>query len=1051
LLYYLAARADEPVARTRLISLLWQDSDEQEGRNSLSTSLSRLRRALPNVPIVASGDTLVWRAQPDTSTDLAEFRQLSRPGATAPDLAAAAALWRGPFLEGFDLRDCPDWEDWLALERAAWQQHVLDTLERAADAEAAARDWPAALGHARRALAIDPLQERFHRQVMRFSEQAGDRAAALAHYRLTRQRLSDELGVEPDPETQRLYQAILNQASRPPPSPAVTQPRATQPPAEAPERPPQPRPGIPLVGRHAELAALQTAAQEAEAGRGRLVVLQGEVGIGKSRLVEELVWRLDGAEARDLASGPRWTVLFGACHESEQGLAYHPFVDALSSALRGGPTPDLPDLWLAEVARLVPDLLERRPELPTPARLDPQQEQRRLFEGVARFVAALPAPRLLVLEDLHWADEGSLGLLAYLVRHVELRGMLVVGTVRTGEAGPRLSRLLRHLDRESRLHTLELPLLNTEAIVQLLREVVREDVRSLGQELHAETEGNPLFAVETIRALLESGQLQLRGRAELPRPLLPDSIQSAIRARLARLDAAGQGLANAVAVLGGAVDFDQARQLASLDEEEALDALERLLSGELLREVPGPLYVFGHDKVRQVVYDDLSGARRRVLHRRALETLTSASQSAPVERLAYHAIRAQEWDQAVAWSEAAANAALAVFAYGPAAALYEQALDSLDHLPPDPQRRVKAITLRLRLAQVGLYVYPGRLAELLRPAEAEAHALGDQALLARVWLAQGSALYIQGRFAEALPVFEQLQALVAASSDHALRVHFTNTLGQLLALRGEYRRAIPLLEEAIELLSAQPGIQATVATHMLAATHAYAGDFATADRLLEETRLYPESGHDQAALAASLTFFLEAVHQMRGDWEAARTYGRQAIATAHEANDVIHEFIGHLMLGLPLAHLGDVEGGAASLEQALAIARRADTILLLGRAYGWLAEVELLRARPTEALQAAETGLALARTHGYLFDAALCHRAIGLALLSLDKAEVAETHLRSALDQFEAIGARPEVARTRLALAKCASRQGHAAVARAEANEAAELARALGMAGVGPL
>jgi tetratricopeptide (TPR) repeat protein len=211
-----------------------------------------------------------------------------------------------------------------------------------------------------------------------------------------------------------------------------------------------------------------------------------------------------------------------------------------------------------------------------------------------------------------------------------------------------------------------------------------------------------------------------------------------------------------------------------------------------------------------------------------------------------------------------------------------------------------------------------------------------------------------------------------------------------------------------------------------------------------------ESGHDQAALAASLTFFLEAVHQMRGDWQAACTYGRQAIATAHEANDVIHEFIGHLMLGLPLAHLGDVDGGAASLEQALAIARRADTVLLLGRAYGWLAEVELLRNRPTEALQAAEQGLELARGHGYLFDAALCERALGLALLTVDD-ERAETHLRLALQQFEGIGARPEVARTLMALARCATQRGQPAVARAEAAEAAELFQTLGMAGVGAL
>jgi DNA-binding SARP family transcriptional activator/tetratricopeptide (TPR) repeat protein len=1037
-LYYLASRPDEPVARTRLIALLWQDSDEPEGRNNLSTALSRLRRGLPSAPIVAAADTLVWRADANAWTDLHDFRQLTRPGATRDELSAGVALLRGPFLEGFDLRDCPDWEDWLSLERAAWQQLGLDALERVAEADAAARDWPAALGHARRALTIDPLQERFHRQVMRFCEQSGDRAAALAHYRLAAQRLLDELGVEPDPETQKLCASILNEPSR----------SVTAEPARV-ERPPQPQPGIPLVGRHAELAALDAAAQDAAQGRGRLVVLQGEVGIGKSRLVEELLWRLDGAPARELASGPRWTVLVGACHESEQGLAYHPFVDVLTGALDTSEAPPLSDVWLAEVARLVPDLLERRPDLPTPSRLDPQQEQRRLFEGVARFLAALPPPRLLILEDLHWADESSLALLGHLVRHVALSSTLVVGSIRSGEVEPRLASLLRHLEREHHLQSIELSRLSAEAIVQLLREVVREDVRSLGKELHVETEGNPLFAVETIRALLESGQLQLRGTAELPRPVLPDSIQSAIRARLARLDAAAQGLANSVAVLGGAVDFDQARRVASLDEEQALDALERLVSTQLLRELPGPVYVFGHDKIRQVVYDDLSGARRRVLHRRALESLTSEGAiAAPLERLAYHAIRAQEWEQAVGWSEAAANAALGVFAYGPAAALYEQALDSLDRLPSEPERRVKNVTLRLRLAQVGLYVYPSRLAELLRQAEAAASALGDRALLARVWLAQGSALYIQGRFAEALPVFEQLQPLVAASSDRALRVTYANTLGQLLALRGEYARAIPLLEEAIELLSTQPGIQATVATHMLAATHAYAGDFDTASRLLKQSQAHPESGHDQAALAASLTFFLEAVHQMRGDWEAARSCGRQAIATAHEANDVIHEFIGHLMLGLPLAHLGDVDGGAASLEQAISIARRADTVLLLGRAYGWLAEVELLRNRPAEALRAAETGAELARAHGYRFDAALCERALGLARLALDEdgAEAAQRHLWSALEQFESIGARPEIARTRLALAQYASRRGQPAVARAQAAEAAESFHALGMA-----
>lgn len=221
LAFYLAARPNQPVTRTRLIALLWEDSDEQEGRNSLSTALSRLRRSLPQVPITAVGDALVWRSDPADAvwTDIAAFAELSRSGAPREDLDRAVGLWRGPFLEGFDLRDCSDWDEWLEVERSAWQQRVLDAAERAAEAHAADADWARALALTRWALGIDPLRERLHRQVMHLYEQAGDRAAALAHYRTVSQLLRDELGVPPDPATQRVYRDILaasEQAMQPP-------------------------------------------------------------------------------------------------------------------------------------------------------------------------------------------------------------------------------------------------------------------------------------------------------------------------------------------------------------------------------------------------------------------------------------------------------------------------------------------------------------------------------------------------------------------------------------------------------------------------------------------------------------------------------------------------------------------------------------------------------------------------------------------------------------------------------------------------------------------
>jgi DNA-binding SARP family transcriptional activator len=1023
LVFYLAARPEQPVTRTRLIALLWQDSDEQEGRNSLSTALSRVRRSVSSVPIIPVGDSLVWR--PDTAelvwTDIAVFQELTRPSATRDQLDTAVELWRGPFLEGFDLRDCSDWDEWLELERAAWQQRMLDVLERAAEAHAGEGDWSGALAHARRALAIDPLQERFHRQVMRLYERAGDRAAALSHYRSAQQTLEQELGVQPDPRTQRLYRDILaGTAEGAGPSERERATGHVIPSHDEPDRPARRQPTFPLVGRRSQLEQLLGAADEAAAGRGKLVAIDGEEGIGKSRLVEEMLWLLDGQPARDLLPARRWTVLLGACHASERGLPYHPFVDLLTAAVAGyNADVALPDVWLAEVARLVPDLVEQRPDLPTPARLDPQQEARRLFEGAARFFGALPAPSLLVIEDLHWADEGSLRMLDYLAHHDALRSTLLVTTVRSEDVEQQLLDMLRGLERQRLLERLELGPLPVEATVQLLREVVHDDVRQLGQQLHAETEGNPLFAVETIRSLLESGELQLGVAARNGPTPLPESVQAAIRARLARLDADAHELARAAAVLGGDVDFDHARGVASQDEERALAALERLLSSHLLRELSGEvgeaLYTFSHDKVRQVVYDDLSGARRRVQHRRALDVLGEPAARTPPERLAYHALRAQAWDQAVRWCELAADAALAVFAYASAATLYEQALDALERLPESLDNQAHGIRLRLRLAQVAFYVAPGRLGEWLEPAERAAQGLGEATLLAYVNLAQAGALYIQGRFAETLPLLERIRPIAEATSEVVLRAQYLRVYGQLQALRGDYAAAIPALHEAIDLMQDQPGIELTVASEMLGATYAYMGDFDRALQLIDSAHARSESVQDQAALAAGESF-LCAVYHMRGDWALAREHGLRAVNTARAAGSVVHEYVGLVYVGLPEARLGEAECGASSLRRAIRMAQAAGTWVLLGRAHGWLAEIELERSNVDEALSLARAGLELSATYGYLYDAALCERMLGRALLARGDASAGRAHLEAAVEQFAAIQALPELQRTRRAL-----------------------------------
>ena len=399
-----------------------------------------------------------------------------------------------------------------------------------------------------------------------------------------------------------------------------------------------------------------------------------------------MLWRIE----HSLTDPPvrRPAIPAGHCYEAERSLPYYPFVEAFRSIM---PYIDLeklgvPDVWLAEVNRLLPDIAELRPDLPTPPRLDPHQEQRRLFEGLARFLAALPTPTLVVLADLHRADSGTLQLLAYLVRD-ESDAACDVPRHRPPGGGRRAARRPRARSRTRgarRYHPARAAPPRCDG-----RTPAGDGTRgrgNLADRLHAETEGNPLFVIEIVRSLMEQGMLQL-GAAnpqEIRDLALPDTIQAVIRSRLERLDAASRQFLTAAAIFDGGFDFDDALAVSGQPEDEGLDALETLLRARLLREPTervGPTtdtlrYVFDHDKLRQVVYEGSSGARRRILHRRVVEVLSARGTVGP-ERLAYHAIRGQIWDRALDWTEAAAAAAMKVYAYTDAVRLYQQALECL--------------------------------------------------------------------------------------------------------------------------------------------------------------------------------------------------------------------------------------------------------------------------------------------------------------------------------------------------------------------------------------
>src|SRR5215208_644779 len=646
LLAYLAVHPERH-GRDAVAGLLWPDYDTEHARGALRRTLSTLNKAV-GPGWLAADRTTVGFARTSFWLDVAEFEALlaarrdhghasedACPACVGP-LAAAAGLHRGDFLAGFSLRDSTSFDDWQYFQAERLRRELAGTLERLATAQIGQHHWDDAVDAARRWLALDPLHEPAHRQLMRIYTWSGRRGAALRQFQACQRVLEEELGVEPLEETVAVHEAI--QANRLPPPPEVTAPAVTAPEAGAPEPHPavlgaparegsptvegarsvfhspafhSPALAVPLIGREREWGAL-LAAYGQVGGDGRLMVIEGEAGIGKTRLADELA-----GHVRSLGG----SVVRGRCYEEEAGVAYGPFIEGLRGVLATGPSLDgVPRHWLAEASRLLPELVEAYPGLPEPGPLDGPAAGRQFFEGVSQVLLAAtagPVPGLLVVDDLQWADEASLNVLAYLVHRLEGRPLLVVACWRSEQvpADARLRRLAAETRRAGRGSVLELPRLDAAGVAELVAAVAPARAGAAGL-LHERTEGLPFLVLEYLAAVGEDGELPA---------LLPGGARDLLAARVRGVgDAARQVLATA-AVLGRSFEVDTARAASGRSDEEAVAALEELAARGLVHEVAGDVYDFGHGLVRDLVYEQTSLARRRLLHRRVGEALASAA------------------------------------------------------------------------------------------------------------------------------------------------------------------------------------------------------------------------------------------------------------------------------------------------------------------------------------------------------------------------------------------------------------------------------------------
>jgi predicted ATPase/DNA-binding SARP family transcriptional activator len=666
LLAYLVVHRNRSQPRDRVADLFWGDRPEHKARHSLATALWHIRRCLPKDYILSDNQAVQFDPQADLWLDVDEFESYS----SADDISclqSAVALYRGDFLDGF-------YDDWIINERYRLETLFTQALARLMVAREGEEDHESALHAALRLLEHDPLREDAHRLAMLAYCRLGQRDAALAQYRRCREIVRGELDAEPMRETTELYQAILEGWFAVEPAP----PRATtrrslpdaRPPLHAGRNPLDVLTAGPLVGRERELALLQECWQAAvsrvgrgtEAGQGALVLIRGEAGVGKTRLVKEFAHRLHWQGQR---------VLWGRCYEFERVLPYQPIAEALGSIvswLTPAELADFPTWTLEQIARLVPEVLEKQPGLRVTPSIRSEQERARLFEGVARFLIGLTAHEalLLVQEDLHWASESTLQLIHYLARHAADQALLLVGTFRSEAAvgpGHPVRTLQQQLSQERIVRPLRLARLTPTEVETIVEEMsgAGAAVLPLARRLYQETEGNPFFLMEIVKALFETGLLHLKGGAwsgeftristgKLP---LPASLSEAIQARARGLSLDGQKALRLAAVLGREFDFDLLDAVWGRGSEATLEVLDDLLRRQLVEEgsgVAGRDYAFIHHKIQEAIYAGIPRRHRGYAHAQvgaAIERLYASQLGELVGELAHHFEQGCQHDMAL--------------------------------------------------------------------------------------------------------------------------------------------------------------------------------------------------------------------------------------------------------------------------------------------------------------------------------------------------------------------------------------------------------------------